>query len=89
MKSFSKIVMRDVSLQTLQRILKKEMRELEIETGVFFTYQALHRAYHLFEGENMSGDNVRKISKFLRKASEIARADRNLIIGEKTIARAL
>lgn len=89
MQSFEKIVMREVNLQTLHRIIKKEMRELESETGVFFTYQALHKAYHLFEGESMSGDNVRKIAKFLRKASEIARADRNFVIGEKTISRAL
>ena len=89
MQSFAKIEMRDVNLQTLLRILKKEMSEVEKETGVFFTYQALHKAHHLFEGENMAGDNVRKIAKFLRRASEIARADRNLIIGEKTIARAL
>ena len=88
-QSFTKIVMREVNLQTLQRILKMEMRELELETGVFFTYQALHRAHHLFEGENMSGDNVRKIAKFLRKASQIAKTEKNLIIGEKTIARAL
>ncbi len=89
MKSFEKIETREINLQTLHRIIKKEMRELENETGVFYTYQALHKITHLFEGENMSGENVRRIAKILRKASAIAREEKNLTISEKTISKSL
>jgi hypothetical protein len=79
-RHFEKITFTKIDHNTLQRIIKDQVRHIESEEGVYFTYQVIRDVAKKFSGPSIDGTYLLSIVKYLRTIAHAVRKDGERVI---------
>lgn len=79
-RHFEKIQFSKIDNQTLHRILKDQVKMIESEKNVFFTYQVIRDVAAKFSGPSIDGTYLISIVKFLKKLADNVRRDNERVV---------
>ncbi len=84
-RNFEKIQFAKIDHKTLHRILKDQVKMIESEEKVFFTYQVIRDVAARFAGPSIDGTYLLTIVKFLKTLAKNVRRDGERVVTSKYI----